>query len=382
VTAYDPNARRKTPLAEKLKARIRRDGPISVGEFMDACLNDSEHGYYKRMKAIGIAGDFITSPEISQVFGELIGLWSVGVWQQMGAPNRFNLIELGAGRGTLMRDALRAARIVPGFLAAAEVTLVDINPVLREAQKEALAKVARAGAQISFYDSLSDEFLQMARCDPVILIANELLDVCPVEQFVKSEGGWQTRCVGLDQVGNFQFLSQKADERCAPVATPSCRNLDERFPQAETGGIFTQADYGYVERILTPLGQVAALFIDYGHTHPQIGDTLQAIRSHAYEHPLTSPGEADLTAQVDFSAFVEQIASSDVMAVDGPLTQAEFFGRLGIIERASRLMAANPQEAAGIEAGVSRLMSPQGMGARFKAIGVRSKGLPPLPGFG
>lgn len=381
MTTYDPDARRDTPLALKLNECLRRHGPITVAEYMDACLNDPEHGYYRRQLPIGSIGDFITAPEISQVFGELIGLWSVAVWQQMGAPAKVHLIELGAGRGTLMRDALRAARVVPDFLAAAHVSLVDVNPALRAAQKETLADVAQTANPIAFRDELTAEFLSEARDHPAILIANEFLDVWPVDQFIRQDAGWISRQVGLDVAGRLQFTEPSPSNAQGPPLPCSSEELDRRFPTACAGDVVTTARYDVFDDILTLWTVFSALFIDYGHSETKPGDTLQAVRNHAYEHPLTSPGEADLTAQVDFQAFRASIASCQSLAADGPITQAEFLGRLGIMERASRLMAANPEKAAEIESGVVRLMSPQGMGTRFKVVGVRTSNLPVLPAF-
>ena len=197
---YDPDARRDTPLALKLKERIRRDGPITVAEYMRACLTDPEHGYYVNKQAIGAKGDFVTAPEISQVFGELIGLWSAVVWQQMGSPARFNLVELGPGRGTMMRDCLRAAKIVPGFLDAASLILVDV------AQMDGLTDV--------FADFLPRDRIKPCRkiraipTDvPMILLANEFLDTCPVQQYVVAKHKVLLRAVGIDPDGRIGFVT-------------------------------------------------------------------------------------------------------------------------------------------------------------------------------
>lgn len=343
---YDPEARRDTPLALKLKQRIRREGPITVAEYMHACLQDPEHGYYVKRPAIGRDGDFITAPEISQIFGELIGLWAAVVWQQMGSPPRVNLIELGPGRGTLMRDALRAARKVPNFFEAIDLHLVEVNRVLSDLQRATLGDTA---SNVTWHASL-----RSISHRPSIIIANEFLDTAPVHQFV---GGVQ-RHVVLDAAGRLAFEPQRG-------------SINERQDHTEL-----------VDDLAALAGNahLAALFIDYGHFKTAAGETLQALRGHAPEHPLSSPGEADLTVQVDFESFAAAI-SCTALAVNGPVTQGEFLGRLGIVERASRLMNANPAKAGEIELGVARLIAPQGMGSRFKAIGVRSADLPMLPGF-
>ncbi len=361
----DPQARRLTPLAQKLQQRIRRDGPISVRQYMEACLNDPEHGYYRTRAAIGRDGDFITAPEISQVFGELIGLWAAVVWQQMGRPAAFNLAELGPGRGTLMVDALRAARIVPGFIEAASLIFVEPNPVLVAQQQQRLGDAA---ARAKWYADASE--IQPA---PTILIANEILDVVPVTQLVRSDDGWHALGVGLDADGGLVFERAAASRASAPATPPD---------PSKPGDVVEQRDYAAIVPALQRLSgsPIAALFVDYGYSGPAVGDTLQAVREHRYEHPLTSPGEADLTAHVDFAQFAAA-AEAVGLTSDGPVSQAEFLGRLGIVERASRLMADNPAKAGTIEAGVARLIAPGGMGLRFKALGVRTPSLPPLPGF-
>ncbi len=365
---YDPRFRRDTPLALKLKDRIRRNGPITVAEYMTACLADPEHGYYVHRQAIGAAGDFITAPEISQIFGELIGLWAAVVWQQMGRPAQFRLIELGPGRGTLMRDALRALRIVPGIVEAAEVVLVEINEQLRDLQTKALAG---SPWRISWSREIPDRAAM-----PSIVIANEFIDTVPIHQYaMQSDKAWALRHVGLDATDQLCFVMKPAEAR-----RPS---LDAKPGDIRGDGF--QA-YGSFCRQFADSQPFAGLFLDYGHFSDGIGDTLQAMRAHAYEHPLTSPGEADLTVHVNFEAFAAGAIDAwsrlgFKLTVDTPVTQAEFLGSLGIMERTSRLMAANPAKAGEIEMGVARLMSPTGMGTRFKAIGLRSPHLPPLPGF-
>lgn len=360
---YDSALRRETPLAVMLRERIRRDGPISVAAYMQSCLQDPEHGYYRGKSAIGRAGDFITAPEVSQVFGELVGLWCAVVWEQMGEPEAFDLIELGPGRGTLMADALRATRIVKGFRDAAHVTLVETNPLLRQAQAETLHAQSVASVW-------ADVFPNLAR--PTIVVANEFLDTAAIGQHVLTEHGWQERVVTVDDGDRLQFATRPSTE---------AERLTHERPTVPIGSI--------VETRVDPLPNwlieqrdvsLAVLLIDYGHTGPQLGETLQAVRAHTFEHPLTSPGEADLSCQVDFAAVADAIRPA--LAVEGPTTQAEFLGSLGIIHRASRLMAANPAKSNAIEIAIARLMNPQGMGGRFKVLGARSPSLPPLPGFG
>ena len=366
---YDPLARRDTPLARQLEERIRSEGPISIAEYMAACLQDEAHGYYRKREAIGRSGDFITAPEISQIFGELIGLWAAVVWQQMGAPARVNLVELGPGRGTLMRDALRAAGKVPGFLHASHVHLVETSETLRQAQQVALAGT---GVPVAWHDG----GLSALPEGPAIIIANEFLDTFPVHQFEIVEGGAFQRGVGLDAEGRLQFVRIAPKVPIDPAAGP-------------VGGISETQDFTQLFELnwMMAAAPLAGLFIDYGHAAPGAGDTLQAIRFHRFEHPLCSPGEADLTVHVDFAHFrtfpemALEAKGWPAGICDGPVTQGEWLGRLGILQRAERLMTATPGKAHEIEMGVARLMSPTGMGSRFKALGVRSAHLPPLPGF-
>lgn len=365
---YDPEARRDTPLALKLKASIARDGAMPVSEYMAQCLWDEDYGYYATRSVIGSSGDFITAAEISQIFGELIGLWCAVVWQQaLGAPPTVRIVEYGPGRGTMMRDALRAARIVPGFKAAAHIHLLEMSQVLTDAQRDALAN---CGVPLTWGHNLA------GFAPPAIIVANEFLDAWPVEQWIKTGGGWLPRGVGLGADDRLEFM---------PLSEERHRDdLDHLFSDAPLGAIFeTQRPERLAEALkaLSQKGPIAGLIIDYGHVAPVSGDTLQAVRGHAYESPLTSPGEADLSAQISFYELATVLHAAG-LAIDGPVTQAEFLGSLGIIERASRLMSANQQRAGEIETGVARLMAPNGMGTRFKAIGVRSAELPPLPGFG
>lgn len=379
-----PGAFPDTPLAAKLKTRIRAEGPIAVAEYMRACMLDAEHGYYRGRTAIGASGDFTTAPEISQVFGELIGLWAVVVWQQMGAPAVFNLVELGPGRGTLMRDLLRASgRAMPAFSQAVRVLLVESSATLAALQRQTLDG---SGVPMAWHDAMVADPLAakvasaLSTVDaPTILVANEFLDAQPIDQLVFDGRDWRTRMVTVDAGGRLAFSTGDV----APW--PDAAILPDRI--AEPGAVLELSPArGVLEggRLAhhADCGALAALYIDYGHPETAYGDTLQAVRRHAFEHPLDAPGEADLSAHVDFAAFrrdVEQAGGGELV-VDGPVTQAAFLASLGISERAARLIAANPALANEIEAGVARLMSPTGMGTRFKAIGVRSRSLPQLPG--
>ncbi len=356
-----------TPLARALAARIARDGPMQVRAYMDACLNDPEHGYYRTRRAIGAEEDFVTAPEISQVFGELLGLWAAVVWQQMGSPAQVRLVELGPGRGTLISDMLRAAQKVPAFLNATEVVLVEPNDALQAVQRKVLVQQPVPVRWVSEFSGVED-----VPGRATIVLANEVLDVLPITQLQRTENGWAERGVGINDAGRLVFgiaahgvPPPKEVGKAQPGEIIECRNTVEIAGEL---------------RRLADAGPLAALFIDYGYEGPAVGDTLQAVRGQRYEDPLASPGVADLTAHVDFAAFAADVRARE-LAVDGPVAQAAFLGALGIVERTSRLMAANPAAAAMLEAATARLTAPTGMGTLFKAIGVRSASLAPLPGL-
>lgn len=372
----DGNQQDNDGLLAKLRADIRRDGAMPISTYMAHCLYDADHGYYRTAHPFGRDGDFITAPEISQVFGEILGLWVAIVWQQMGCPTPCNLVELGPGRGTLMSDMLRALRIVPDAANALRVSLVEISETLRIEQQRILCDVP---SPLDWPATIAD----IATC-PTILIANEYLDALPVEQWVRAGGGdgdWGVRAVGLDGDGALAFthLAQNSPETAAA--------LSSRFPSAAPGDI---AEIRPVVEDLRALSRfhdagLVALFIDYGHVQSAPGDTLQAVSRHHAVGPLSLPGIADLTTQVDFAAFGNDMRQCG-WTIDGPIVQADFFGALGIMERTDRLMAQVQGENAGqtvqaLESGTQRLMSPQGMGGRFKVMAVRTPALPQPPPF-
>lgn len=359
-----PNAQADSvvrPLLNMLRERIAQHGPLPVDEYMRVCLEDPRHGYWQRATTIGAGGDFVTAPEISQVFGELIGLWSAVVWQRMGRPSPLRLVELGPGRGTLMRDAWRAARAMPQFLDAATIHLIEVSASLREMQEQTLSGSNR----VTWHRAL-DQVPPGA----AIMIANEFLDALPIRQLVYHGDAWHERVIDVDPDSSLRF-----------VAGP---RVDFRNAAAPGNGAIVELRAGEDE-VLRALAvrtePCIALFIDYGPAEPSIGDTLQAVRRHAYADPLLEPGAADLTAHVQFAALAEK-ARAVGLATHGPITQAEFFGRLGIVERTQQLMAANPGRAGEIETAVQRLISPGGMGGLFKVMAIASPHLPPPPPFG
>ncbi|WP_374306014.1 class I SAM-dependent methyltransferase [Methylocella sp.] len=355
-----------SPLETILRELILEDGPISLDRYMALALAHPVHGYYRTRDPLGPQGDFVTAPEISQMFGEMIGLWAVEVWRLMGAPAPVRLVELGPGRGTLMADALRAARLAPDFLAALEVDLVEISAPLRERQRAALEK---SGVRINWRNSVDE-----TPPGPAIFIANEFFDALPVRHYVFRDGGWRERRVGLDVEGRLCFGLGEIEKA-----------IEARGEEGDILEVGVAA-----ARMMTRIGvRIAAqggalLAIDYGYEQPARGETLQAMKGHRFVDPLESPGEADLTAHVDFSALA-RAAKGAGAAAHGPLEQGEFLTRLGLVERAAALAAANEAQRALVEAALERLAGAGGrtdMGRLFKAIAVTRRGAPPPPGFG
>lgn len=351
-------------LRDRLAAQIRASGPMDVARYMNACLHDPDFGYYATRPALGEGGDFITAPLISQMFGELIGLWAVETWTRMGRPAPFRLVEMGPGDGTLMSDLLRATRLSPQFTDAADVWLVEVSQPLRDRQRQSL------GDHLSWASSL-DEVPGQA---PVILIANELLDCLPARQFVRTERGWAERVVGLDAGGELVFGLTPP----LPAAA-----LLQRLGEAAPGSILEQSPAqaalgAELGRRIAAFGG-AALLIDYGRAVPGFGDTLQALRRHRKESPLAGPGEADLTVHADFPAV---LAAAGAEGAETPqiLTQGDFLVRLGIGSRAEALASSRPDLSDTIERQLERLVSPDEMGELFKVACIHSAGFVP-PAF-
>ena len=344
-------------LKARLEAEIAAAGPIDVATFMTRCLFDPADGYYATRPALGARGDFITAPLVSQMFGELIGLWLVETWRGLGAPPRFVLAEAGPGDGTLMTDVRRAARLEPAFAAAADLWLIEASPPLRATQAARLA-----GARPRWAASLGE----LPADAPLLLIANELLDCLPARQFQMTPRGWAERVVGLDGRGALAFGLRPAALADAPADAPVGAVIERSAAQeafAET----------LAERLMAQGG--AALLIDYGRAEPGCGDTLQALKGHAKVCPLAAPGEADLTVHVDFRAVLA--AAQEAGARGGLLTQGEFLRRLGIEARAATLQRARPDRAAVVARQLERLIAPDQMGEVFKAAAIWAGPTPP-----
>jgi NADH dehydrogenase [ubiquinone] 1 alpha subcomplex assembly factor 7 len=345
-----------SPLETEIRRRIAAQGPISVAAYMALCLTHPQYGYYTTRDPFGARGDFTTAPEVSQMFGELIGLWMAAVWQQMGAPKPVRIVELGPGRGTLMADALRAMKIVPGLREAITVHLVEISPMLRGKQEQALES---AGVPVVWHASLDD-----VSEGPALVVSNEFFDALPVHQAVKCDDGWHERRVGIAESEKLQFLLAPEPLANFHAALPA------RLQLAPNGAIFEWRDPQIARALAARVAQDgAALVIDYGHAQSGPGDTLQAMRAHAYADPLAAPGELDLTAHVDFERLMQDAREGGAVAF-GPLEQGDFLRRLGIEHRAAKLKAdASPAVAVDIDAALARLTGsgPSQMGALFKA---------------
>jgi SAM-dependent MidA family methyltransferase len=347
-----------TPLEAEIRRIIETDGPISVADYMRLCLGHPQHGYYVTRDPLGARGDFITAPEVSQMFGELVGAWAAAVWRQMGAPRELRLIELGPGRGTLMADALRAAKAMPEFADALSVHLVEMSPALREAQQ------AKLGA-VTWHSQIED-----VPEGPCITIANEFVDALPVDQLVKGRDGWHMRMVGVVDDHLAFVVSPDALPGRTEIEAPSGAILESRHDRPVALLARRMAGHGG-----------AALVIDYGHAATGFGDTLQAVRGHRYADPLADPGESDLTTQVDFAALA-RTARREGARTHGPIPQGEFLRRLGIAQRAARLkQTATPQQAADIDSALARLTAADQMGELFKVLAIADPKLGALPGF-
>ena len=351
-----------TALLDHLKTQIRTNGPLRIDEYMATCLLHPAFGYYTTRDPLGTQGDFVTAPEISQMFGELIGLCLAQTWLTQGAPSRFTLAELGPGRGTLMADILRATKAVPGFLDAAEIILVEASPKLRDVQRETLE-----GLLIDWADStaaLPDQ--------PLFLVANEFFDALPIRQFVRSGTGWRERQIGLqDNALTFGL---------GPVLPQP--SLADRLDDTKDGDLIE--DCAQIAPVLHPIATRitnhggAALIIDYGDWRT-LGDTFQALRAHQPTNPLTDPGDCDLTAHVDFEKLALAAAPARFSRVTA---QGVFLERLGITQRAQTLAKTMDGETLAAHiAAHRRLTHPSEMGNLFKVMGLYPPTQTPPPGL-
>jgi NADH dehydrogenase [ubiquinone] 1 alpha subcomplex assembly factor 7 len=349
-----------TPLGRRLQQRIASSGPMSLADWMAACIGDPDHGYYATRDPFGAAGDFTTAPEMTQAFGEVLGAWVVGAWEALGRPARATLAEAGPGRGTLMADAMRLIRrVAPACAEALAVALVETSAVLRAAQARRLGDLAPTWVET--VDALPD--------GPLLLLANEFLDALPLRQWRRSAVGWHERLVDWDGTA-FRWIEAIGTgvpgdaPRDAPVGA-----VHEERPAAHDLAQHIAARF-----VVTP---GYALFIDYAGDGA--GSSLQAVASHRAADPLAAPGEADLTALVDFRAFAR---AAEGARVHGPVPQGALLTSLGLVERTRRLVAgADPVTARSLDLACRRLIAPAAMGSLFQALVVASPSLPPPPGF-
>ena len=355
------------PLGRHLAALIRAQGPLSVAQYMAEALNNPRHGYYARRDPIGMGGDFITAPEISQTFGEIIGLWCAATWETMGRPRPVRLVELGPGRGTMMADALRALKVSPDFRAAIAVHLVELSEPLRQAQRRALSGIDAVWHQ--GFDEVPD--------GPLLVVANELFDALPIRQFHRTSAGWCERRVGLSADGSaLRFVLSPT-----PVAGLVTGDLAEA-PLGSVAEICSpgQALAHDIGARVASFGGVA-LILDFGTAEGGPGASLQAVRRHRGHDTLATPGEADLSARVDFAALAEAAAEAGA-SVHGPVEQGRFLIALGIAERLAKLVKGRAaEECAALSSGVERLTDPAQMGSLFKVLAIAHPDLPMPAGF-
>lgn len=332
-----------------IKSHIHLNGPMSVETYWNFCLAHPQFGYYITRDPLGQAGDFTTAPEISQLFGEMIGIWAAEQWNRLGQPHHIHLVEIGPGRGTLMSDLLRIARLIPDFLKSLSIHLIETSPALRNRQKEKLA-----GYDVSWHDTIET----IPQNAPVILIGNEFLDALPIQQFAFKDGQWFERMIGIGERNKLVFgLS----------ATPVPLNLPQAKEQdvVEISAVREAFTHKLCERIKSQGG--AALLIDYGHDVSAMGDTLQAVRSHAYCDLLKDCGEADITSHVDFGrlkSIAEKLGCRTSLQGQG-----SFLKTTGIELRAEQILkSATEKQKDDIRAGLNRLVDDKQMGTLFRVM--------------
>ena len=349
-----------TALKRRIKALISAAGPMNVADYMAMCLFDPEAGYYTTRDPFGSAGDFTTGPEISQMFGELVAVWLYARWQEAGSPPDAVIAEIGPGRGTMMNDMARSfRRLDAGLCERSHFALIETSPRLVAVQRAALAG---AGLSFSWHESLDS-----LPDGPLFIVGNELFDAVPVRQFVKTAKGWRERVVGLNEAGELQFMHGPAGLDAALL--PADAGAAAEGAVVEIAPARTALMENIAARIAVRGG--VGLFIDYGYLEPAVGDTLQALRGHAFDAVLAHPGEADITAHVDFHALA---APAERLGLDTSVsTQADFLLGHGLLERAGQLGAKMDETGREtIRQAVERLAGPDQMGDLFKVLAVRA----------
>lgn len=370
---FDDDFRPREQLRAQLLARIASDGAMPISTFMAEALFDPMAGYYATKDPLGADKDFITSPEISQMFGEFIGLWAAECWGQLGAPHPVQLAELGPGTGRMMSDALRAGAAAPGFVEAIQLSLIEASPALKMVQGNTLAQAAVQPRWLRMIDDIAD--------GPSLIVSNEFLDCLPIRQAVKIDGVWRERLVGIspEDGSRFAFVLGGALSHADLDLIPSSLRDAPEGALVELRPADAPVVDAIAERFKAAPGY--ALFIDYGSSTPEIGDTLQAIAKHKKVDPLEEPGGADLTAWVDFQRIAELGAAAG-LDVYGPMGQGEFLKGLGIETRAAALAKGRgSNDVARLGRQLERLVAPEEMGELFKVVALASPGLPPPPGL-
>lgn len=336
-------------LKDIIKSHIISQGPMQIDAYWTLCLAHPEYGYYIKQDPLGAAGDFTTAPEISQLFGEMIGIWAAEQWTRLGSPSQIHVVEFGPGRGTLMADLLRIAKLIPDFAAALHIHLIETSPVLRAKQKGAVGDL-----RVEWHDDLTS-------CPdnaPILIIGNEFLDALPIRQYIRIKEAWYERIIGV----------KNGDQLVFGIG---CQVAGVDFPEARDGDIFEyspsrEAAYkNMVERMSNQGG--AILMIDYGHDRSACGDTFQAVMRHEFVDVLHHQGDADLTSHVDFERLKLKIMNQEITATIS--TQKDFLMRLGVIERAEQLKRnATKSQVNDIDAALHRLLDGTQMGHIFKVL--------------
>jgi NADH dehydrogenase [ubiquinone] 1 alpha subcomplex assembly factor 7 len=357
-----------TALQSIIADLIRRHGALTVAQFMELALQHPEHGYYRRHDPLGRGGDFITAPEISQMFGEMIGLWLADCWQKLGRPDPCVLLELGPGRGTLLADALRATRKLPNFHAALRLYLLESNASLRAQQARTLE---------DFHPAHLDDLSGLPKL-PILAVANEFFDALPMRQFISTAAGWCERLVTCDDQNNLVFIVSKPDPACRLLVPEPLHNAAEGFCYE-----LSPASLAVMQQLAARIAAQggAGLIIDYGYTAPSGQPTLQALAQHAYAPVLNNPGGQDITAHVNFG-LLKLAAERAGLGCGGPIGQGDFLHNMGIDLRASQLrLQATSVQTEAITSALHRLCDPAEMGTLFKVLGFVSPSTLDMAGF-
>ncbi|WP_332065997.1 class I SAM-dependent methyltransferase [Bartonella sp. CB189] len=359
-----------TTLKEKIKKIIALNGPITVSQYMTLALTDPQFGYYQTKTPFGCSGDFITAPEISQLFGEMIGIWALASWNAHNCPHPFILAEIGPGRGTLMSDILRTIqKLCTQAFNSAEIFLIEVSEHLAKEQKNCLLPYKKQIHSIENFSQIPSK--------PLFLIANELFDALPINQYIKLNGEWKERRITVNKNGDFTFIAHEAKLPCSSLQKPY-------YAEIPNGTIFEHAPLRHqlMQQISTHLRKMtgSALLIDYGTAELAFGDTLQAISKHKFQDIFSAPGEHDLTSHVGFS-FLKAIALEQGCFVE-ILEQGDFLIKMGLLQRAKQLGANKDATLQNkIHHDVKRLAAPDQMGKLFKVLHISDKNIPIPPKF-